>query len=500
MQLQRYDLSVVYKKGSELYIADTLSRAYLDETSPDLEGDYEVLMVIPITPPKIEQLRQETATDPALQKLTQTIQAGWPEYLKDVHPDLRPYFGLRDQLSVHDGIVFKGEKIVVPLPLRPDYLNQIHKGHPGSEATKRRIRELFYWPAMNNDIEKLVVECPVCNSLKPHQQKEPLKLHQVPHRPWCIITSDLFTWNRTEYLVTADSYSGWFELNSMTNTTSKAVITKLKSHFARFGVPDELYSDNGPQYASTEFKNFSQIWGFKHITSSPGYPQSNGLAEKAVQSAKDLLEKCRRDNSDPYIALLNQRNTPRDDILGSPSQRLMARRTKTPLPTTGKLLQPKVIDPQKIHDQLTLKRSQQKKYYDKSAKPLPPLHRGDTVRLQSPQGYNQLGTVLSPSTQPRSYVVKAAGREYRRNRKHLLRVFEPPPAESTREIPFQSQVDLDAPTPTPTPATTEVPTTTTTTTATDQVPVNNYSRNNSEVVTRSGRVSKPNSRYQDYLT
>lgn len=238
MQLQRYDLSVVYKKGSELYIADTLSRAYLDETSPDLEGDYEVLMVIPITPPKIEQLRQETATDPALQKLTQTIQAGWPEYLKDVHPDLRPYFGLRDQLSVHDGIVFKGEKIVVPLPLRPDYLNQIHKGHPGSEATKRRIRELFYWPAMNNDIEKLVVECPVCNSLKPHQQKEPLKLHQVPHRPWCIITSDLFTWNRTEYLVTADSYSGWFELNSMTNTTSKAVITKLKSHFARFGVPD----------------------------------------------------------------------------------------------------------------------------------------------------------------------------------------------------------------------------------------------------------------------
>ena len=88
MQLQRYDLSVVYKKGSELYIADTLSRAYLDETSPDLEGDYEVLMVIPITPPKIEQLRQETATDPALQKLTQTIQVGWPEYLKDVHPDL----------------------------------------------------------------------------------------------------------------------------------------------------------------------------------------------------------------------------------------------------------------------------------------------------------------------------------------------------------------------------------------------------------------------------
>ena len=97
-----------------------------------------------------------------------------------------------------------------------------------------------------------------------------------------------------------------------------------------------------------------------------------------------------------------------------------------------------------------------------------------------------------PSTQRRSYVVKAAGKEYRRNRKHLLRVFEPPPAESTREIPFQSKMDLH----TPTPATTEVPTTT----ATDQVPVNNYSRNNSEVVTRSGRVSKPNSRYQDYVT
>ena len=172
MQLQPYELSVVYKKGTELYIADMLARAYVNETSFDLEGDegeYEVMMLIPIAPPKIEQLKQETATDPVLQKLTQTIQSGWPEYLKDVHPDVRPYFGIRDQLSVHDGIVPKGATIVVPPPVRPDYLNQIHKGHPGSEATKTRTRELLYWPAMNNDIEKLVAECPVCNSMKPHQ-------------------------------------------------------------------------------------------------------------------------------------------------------------------------------------------------------------------------------------------------------------------------------------------------------------------------------------------
>nr|XP_039248383.1 uncharacterized protein K02A2.6-like [Styela clava] len=230
---------------------------------------------------------------------------------------------------------------------------------------------------MNKDIETYVSQCAVCNSYKPHQQKEPLKMHPVPDRPWSYVATDLFMWNRLDYLVTVDSYSGWYEINSLPNTTSRTVIQKLKNHFSRFGVPDSLFSDNGSVYCSHEFKQFAKEWGFKHITSSPHFPQSNSYSERAVQSAKTLLEKCKRDGSDPYIALLNQRNIPRDDVLGSPAQRLLARRIKSNLPIAKSLLEPKVVPTTQVHAQLTHKRMQQKKYFDKTAKSLPPLQRGD---------------------------------------------------------------------------------------------------------------------------
>ena len=99
-----------------------------------------------------------------------------------------------------------------------------------------------------------------------------------------------------------------------------------------------MYSDNGPQFSSEEFRKFSREWGFHHVTSSPYYAQSNGLAERAVRSAKELLEKCKKDGTDINLALLNQRNTPRDEVLGSPAQRLMPRRLKSTIPCSDKLL------------------------------------------------------------------------------------------------------------------------------------------------------------------
>ena len=156
-----------------------------------------------------------------------------------------------------------------------------------------RARDFLYWSA--SDVDKYVDRCSVCNSNKSHQQKEPLVLHQIPQRPWSIVASDLFTWNGSNYLVLVDSYSGWFEVDGLTNTTAQAVITKLKNHFTRFGIPDELQSDNGPQFSATEFRTFSKQYGFTHVTSSRTYPQSNGLVENAVKQVKQLFEKCKSD-------------------------------------------------------------------------------------------------------------------------------------------------------------------------------------------------------------
>ena len=336
MQLQLYDLKVVYKKGSELYIADTLSRAHMEEIAAEEEDGYEVLMVIPIAPHRMVELKKETASDPQLAKLTSTVKNGWPESLKETDPEIQEFSNFREQLIVHDDIVYKGEKIVVPTSLRPEYLKQIHQGHPGAEAMKNRVRDVFYWPSLSKDVDVLQSQCSVCNAYKRHQQKEPLRIHEVPARPWSIVASDLFVWNGMDYLVTADSYSGWIELNTLNSgTSSRMVIQKLKAHFSRFGVPDELYTDNGSQYSSLEFKEFSKEWGFIRKTSSPGFPQSNGLVKRAVQTAKRMLDKCKCDGTDPYIALLNLRNTLRDQVLESPAQRLQARRTTHSISTAG---------------------------------------------------------------------------------------------------------------------------------------------------------------------
>lgn len=338
LQLQRYDLSLVYKKGSQLFIADALSRAQLSETSPSDIEDYEVLTVQPVGSHKMTELKRETALDPTMINLASVILHGWPVSKSDVPDDLKPYFNVRDQLATRDSVIYKGEKVVVPESLRSVYRQRVHLGHVGEESTKRRVRDILYWPGMNEDVERLVRTCSVCNSCKPHQQREPLKLYDVPERPWSLVATDLFHWNGAEYILIIDSFSGWIEIIKLGNTFSRTVIEKLKEVFSRFGIPDVVHSDNGPQYSSEEFQMFSREWGFSHVTSSPYYPQSNGLAERAVRSAKDLLEKCKRDGTDINLAWLNQRNTPRDEILGSPAQRLMSRRLKSTIPCPGDLL------------------------------------------------------------------------------------------------------------------------------------------------------------------
>ena len=215
-------------------------------------------------------------------------------------------------------------------------LKIIHGAHLGIEKCKRRARDVLYWPGMNAQIEDVVSSCPVCAKYRRNNTKEPLLPHDTPRRPWAKVGSDLFEIGGKTFIVLVDYYSGFFEIESVKQTKSENIIRACKSQFARYGIPDVLITDNGPQFSSAEFKTFSDEYQFEHRTSSPHYPQSNGMSERAVQTAKKLLLKAKEDNKDPYLALLDYRNTPRNDTLGSPAQRLMGRRTKTLLPTSFK--------------------------------------------------------------------------------------------------------------------------------------------------------------------
>ncbi len=168
------------------------------------------------------------------------------------------------------------------------------------------------------------------------------------------------------------------------------MIRKLKRHFSVHGTLHILISDNARQDTSQQFRDFAKQWDFIHVTSSPKFLQSNGLAERAVHSAKQLMEKSHRDVTDVFFNLLNLRNIPRDPTLGSPAQRLLSRQTRSAIPVNSKLLEPVPKYAQQVTAHLLHKRMTHKRYYDASIRPLQPLTEGQVVRMQTPKGYNHL--------------------------------------------------------------------------------------------------------------
>ena len=240
------------------------------------------------------------------------------------------------------------------------------------------------------------------------QLREPLLIQEPPGRPWSIVGSDLFEFNGIHYLLNVDCYSKWIEIAKLDDLTSNNIICHVKSQFARY------CSDNDPQYASSAFKDFGRSYGFVHTTSSPHYPQSNGEAERAVQTIEILLKKAQ----DPYKALLNYRITPLDGIDLSPAQILMGRRLKTSLPTDADLLKPR--GGQEIKQQLQKIKERVESYYDKyCSKKLPPLDEGDKVTMKHDKKWIQ-ATIVDKHHTPRSYIVQTPeGQRYRRNRRHL---------------------------------------------------------------------------------
>ena len=182
--------------------------------------------------------------------------------------------------------------------------------------------------------------------------------------------------------MTVDYYSDYYELDKLPSTKAADVIKATKSHFAHHGIPEQLISDNGPRYISDEFKLFAREWDFEHKPVDPYNSQANGKVESAVKKAKRILRKSKKSNSDAFLALLDQHNTPTQDICSSPVQRLMDRRTRTILPTAASLLQPRSINPEQERGRMKEQLAKQLEYYNRNAHDLPALEEGDVVRMQ----------------------------------------------------------------------------------------------------------------------
>lgn len=439
LQLQNYNLNVTYKPGPEMYISDTLSRAALDgqgtnepglrqctvSTMDSAQVAFSVIdqaQHLNVTDSSLQQIVTETKADDALQELAKIVLTGWPERKDEVLLSVREYWPFRDELNIQNGVLYRGQCVIIPKAMRAAMLNRIHATHIGGEACYRQARETLFWPTMKWEIKDFVANCPACNEYAHNQQKETMMSHDIPVRPWQIVSMDLYAYGGKEFLIMVDHYSDYWEIDQLPDLTGDTVITRCKVQFARYGQPDKVITDNGPQFACEQFRKFAAQWGFIHVTSSPQHPKANGKAESAVKIVKSLCKRARLDGTDPWLSILHWRNTPTDGLDSSPAQRLMSRRLRTGLPTANSLLFPKVIEG--VSEKLRWKRRMSKFHYDARAKDLPELNVGEHIRMKPLPGDRtgrwRRGQCLG-KVNPRSYVVDVEGTLYRRNRVDLRR-------------------------------------------------------------------------------
>ena len=386
---------------------------------------------------RAQELRVETARDPVLAPLRDLIITGWPDTFKQVPKPLQPYWSYRDELSVEDGVILKGsEQVLIPLAMQEYILGALHAGHQGRDKCRLRARSSVYWSNINQDIEHFVAKCSVCQEEARSQSREPLEQRDTPPCAWHTISADFFSLHGKEYLLVADHYSKFTFCRQMPwDCSSKATQEYLKELFAMHGIPETLYSDNGPQFSAFSFKEFCKEWGLQHKTSSPHYPQSNGFIESMVKTVKGTLKKAHKDRIDPYMSLLCLHTTPISSSLPSPMELLVGRKAKSNLPVTMRNPLP---NRESIYSALESRKFNQKQHYDTTARAeLPTLSLGQPVRIQDQHsGTWTVAKVVEKCVEPRSYVIETPnGAQIRRNRKHIKEIPEPyKPADCLSQV------------------------------------------------------------------
>ena len=203
-----------------------------------------------------------------------------------------------------------------------------------------------------------------------------MQSHEVPKAPWTKVGIDLFEYNKQQYLLVVDYYSKFPYTCRLHSPNTSTVINKLKEIFTENGIPETVITDGRPQFRS-EFKEFAKKWRFQHIQSSPHHHQSNGQAERFVQTVKETLNKVTQSRQDMELALLTYRATLLNAKIPSPAELLNSRRYKTLLPTCT-LLQLKERERKELIDY----KMQQETQYNRKAKDLPELQTNTEVLVQ----------------------------------------------------------------------------------------------------------------------
>ena len=423
MRLASFNTVAKHVQGKEMHISDALSRDPL--MSADSVTQEEVELHVhqvehswPMTDTGLERIAAATQTDVILKAAFEYTVCGWPRRKEDVVLAARDMYAIRGELSVSDGLLLKGDQVVIPSDLRGEILEKIHAGHLGINKSRERAKGAVWWPQITRDIKDMISRCHFCIERQPSQLKEPLQPSELPQRPFQKVGADLLTCKGNSFLVTRDYFSRYIDLTYLPEINSKTVIAKMKNIFAHHGVPELLVTDNGPQFVSSDFRKFAQDWNFTHQTTSPHFPQANGAAESAVKVAKDMLKQ-----DDVFLALLSYRATSIPELGASPAELMFGRKIRTTLPVAPRCLVPQTQDHEELRERDAAWKERQRKNFDRhhGVRQLPELQPDEPVlvKLDDKRGW-QLPAKIVGKCAPRSYIVETPNGQLRRNRRNLL--------------------------------------------------------------------------------
>ena len=191
----------------------------------------------------------------------------------------------KDALTIHNVIIFRGVVPFIPPKLRPMVMAKAHETHQGRNATETAVRMMAWWPGISQDVLRYVSKCKECQENRPSLGKTvstspEAEVWERLHMDWGYVKDQGNT------IVIVDAGSGWIEAFPAGNRTSQTVKVYLSQIFARFGIPRTLVSDNGPEFVSSDLKQWCESLGIKKMETPIYHPRANGIAERAVQTVK----------------------------------------------------------------------------------------------------------------------------------------------------------------------------------------------------------------------
>nr|XP_037291234.1 uncharacterized protein K02A2.6-like [Rhipicephalus microplus] len=381
-------------------VADALSRLPAPAAQAQLAKDEEIVSSVESACVTKEEFKQAVLNDGCLQMVKSFVLGSWPPQ-KSIPEEAKPFYSVREELSVVDDLLLRAERLVVPSSLTAQFIAVALEAHPGITRTKARLRELFWWPQMNTQAESAVKNCHICLEADKSAKTSPAPLQPIdwPERPWQKLGLDIVgplehAPHNSQFAITlVDYHFKWPEIYFCSEVATSTVKDFLTSVFAREGYPEEIVCDNGPQFTSREFVTFLQNQAIKLSHSSVYYPQANGQVERFNRTLKNFIQvsllerRPIRQAVTDYLSIY--RSTPQATAGVAPAVLLHGRMPRTRLDVVGFSAPAFAKDAAKelarLRQRVRLQQQSSKEYTDRrKAAKQPKIAVGDFVRIKKP--------------------------------------------------------------------------------------------------------------------